>query len=80
VDRDLVCTAQELPRKVLHGFDEERDVAKARSLCAPGPTREAVRTRIDGKREGVRLGPRTVEYVAAVTRPDVCENVAEGGG
>ena len=80
MDRHLVRNAGELLRKPLHALDEERQVCKARPLCPPRATHKGVRARIDGYCESLWLGPRSVEDIAAVTRTDVHDDMAERGG
>ena len=80
MDRHLVRNAGELVREPLHALDEERHVCKARPLCPPRATHESVGACVDGYRESFWLGPRSVEDVAAVTRTDVHDDMAERGG
>ena len=49
-------------------------------MRTPGTSRESVGARIDRDREGVRLGPRAVEDIAAVARTYVDQYMAERGG
>ena len=80
MDGDLVGETRELHRETLDALDEERRVRDARSLRAPRTARESVRARVDGDRERIRLGPGSMQNVAAVACAHVHEDVAERGG
>jgi hypothetical protein len=80
VDGHLVGDGRELRRESLHAFNEERDVRKPRALGAPGAGGERVRACVDGDRERIRICPRAMEGVAAVTRTDVDDDATVCGG
>ena len=80
MNRDLVGDARQLRRKALNAADEEGGVRKVCPFRAPRTGREGIGARVDGDREGIRLGSGSVEDIAAVTRADVDEDVAEGSG
>jgi len=80
VNGDFVGETRELAWHALDALDEERGVLQARSLGPPGPVRKGIRARVEGDREGRRLGPRAMQDVAAVARTDVHEDVAERSG
>jgi len=80
MDRDLVRDGGQLPRETLDPFNEEGDVREACPFRAPRSVREGVGTGVDGDGERRRLGPRAMQNVAAVTRADVHDDMAERGG
>jgi hypothetical protein len=47
---------------------------------APRSTREGVRACVDRDRERIGISPGAIEYVAAITRANVEDDVAECGG
>ena len=80
MNSDLVGHARESLRKALDPIDEECCIAKARPFRAPGANRQRIGAGVYSDGERGRLGPRTVENVAAVTRTHVHKNVAERSG
>ena len=80
MDGDFVGQASELYGYAFKAFDEERGVRDPRSLRTPRSLGKGVRARVDGDREGTRLGAGSVEDIAAVACAHVDEDVAERGG
>jgi hypothetical protein len=80
VNGDLVGETEKLKWKTLDARDQERGVLETRSLGSPRAAHEGIRARVDGDREGVRLGLRAIEDIATVTRSDVYDDVPVCGG
>ena len=80
VDRYLCRELAQFGRQTLDPVHEERHIGKARALRAPRAARKAIGARVDRDREGLRLGSRAVENVAAVPRANVNDDATERGG
>jgi len=80
VDRYLCRELAQFCRQTLDAFHEERRIGKARALRAPRAARKAIGARVDRDREGLRLGSRAVENVAAVPRANINDDATERGG